>query len=506
MSLIFIFVLLKSIVSLIKNHSSIYIKFMFIKDFKKKCVAVIGDLMLDRYKFGSCSRISPEAPVQIVDIDANENLLGGAGNVAANLKKLNQDIILYSVLGKDATGNEIIKILKDLSIENSNILRDKSRLTSEKNRLIARNQQIVRFDNETTNPITEELSNKIFQLFIKDLKSNKIDAVIISDYGKGVLSDLLIQNIIKEAKNKSIPILCDPKGNDFKKYMGSTTITPNKKEASIASGINIVDKNSLHKAGKKLIKICNLQFLIITLSEDGIALFNDDKMTILSTNAKDIFDVSGAGDTVISAITFGLLNNFNLIKSCKFANLAAEIVISKFGTSTASIEEINSLTLNTKKNKIVDLNDLLKILEYKKLENKKIVFTNGCFDILHSGHVSFLEKASFLGDILIVGLNSDNSIRSLKGNKRPINIERDRAKVLSGLEVVNFIITFEEDTPIKLIEKISPDVLVKGEDYLDKNIIGADIVEGKGGEVKLVEFLEGRSTTAIINKIKNIYL
>ena len=472
---------------------------------EKRYVAVIGDLMLDRYKWGSCSRISAEAPVQIVDIYKNSNLLGGAGNVAANLKKLEIEPILYSVIGNDNSGKDLLELLNNFSINKSNLLIEEERKTSEKNRLIARNQQIVRFDDESIKTISQNFADKIFELFKKDIKSNIIDAVIISDYGKGVLTKSLIQNIIKESKNNSIPILCDPKGNDFRKYYGCTTITPNKNEISQATGIQIKDNKSLLEAGKKLIELCSLEFLIITLSEDGIALIQNDKLKILPSNAKDIYDVSGAGDTVISALTFSLLNNFSLSDSCKFANLAAEIVISKFGTSTASIKEINSLISPFEKTKVINLNKLLKkIKQYKKL-NKKIVFTNGCFDILHAGHVSYLEKASKFGDLLIVGLNSDHSVKLLKGEKRPINTETDRAKVLAALESVNHIVIFDEDTPGNLIKRILPDVLVKAEDYLNKTIIGSEIVNDNGGEVKLVEYIEDRSTTSIINKIKEIY-
>jgi len=325
--------------------------------------------------------------------------------------------------------------------------------------------------------------------------------VILSDYGKGVLTNSVVQEIIRIANSIGIKIIVDPKGSDYSKYTSAYLLTPNKKEASEATGINISDENSLKSALAYLKKSCKLNTSLITLSEDGIAIF-DDQFRSHPTVAKEVFDVTGAGDTVIAALGYALATKQDIDSAVVLANLAAGVVVGKIGSATASFEEIISyesmLHLSDSKENIISLRKFTKILKDLRKSKNKIVFTNGCFDILHVGHVKYLEKAKKLGDILIVGINSDSSISRLKGKTRPINSLNDRSHIIASLKSVDYVIPFDEDTPIDLITAIVPDILVKGADYKNKNVVG----EGIAKELVLIDFVEGRSTSNTISKIK----
>lgn len=463
---------------------------------KKPTILVVGDFMIDHYLWGGCERISPEAPVQVVDINSETSTLGGAGNVVLNLLALGADVDIATVLGDDETSKEIIKILTSLGIDTSLIEFENSRKTSKKTRIMATHQQVIRFDEESKYDISsineEALRVKIFK------NITKYDAILLSDYAKGVLTNSLTREIIKEAKKHNTYLLVDPKGSDYSKYSGATLLTPNKKEASIATNITIKDESSLFEAISKLKSDLNLDYSIITLSEDGVAIY-DDKLSVIPTVAREVYDVTGAGDTVLAALGVGLSLGYDICKSARFAISAAAVVVAKLGSATASIEEIQKyerrLNQNSFEEKIVDISELKEILAQTQ---KKVVFTNGCFDILHVGHATYLQKAKELGDILVVGLNSDRSIKSIKGESRPINNQNDRAILLSALSFVDYVIIFDEDTPYNLINELKPDILVKGADYKDKKVVGSDIVQ----EVVLIDFVDGKSTTNIINRIK----
>ena len=465
---------------------------------KNPNIAVIGDLMIDSYLWGKCERISPEAPVQVVNLEKRESLLGGAGNVANNLLALNANVYLYGVVGDDENAQEVAKILDQIKLPNRFLIQEKNRITTVKSRIMASKQQVLRLDSETTKPIKTLTEDKIFEKLKEDIEI--LDAIILSDYGKGVLTDRLTQLLIGLAKLKNKPILIDPKGDDYSKYKGATLLTPNKKEASIATKSLIYDDATLKKAGLQIKNECQLQYGIITLSEDGIAIF-DDEMTKIQTVAKEVYDVTGAGDTVIASLAFALCNELSIKDACNFANHAAAVVVGKIGSATATLKEIEAYekSINTynAKEKIQSLETITYIIKTLKNENKKIVFTNGCFDILHRGHASYLEQAASIGDVLIVGLNSDASVKRLKGDLRPINTLEDRAFLLAALSSTDFIVPFEEDTPYELIKLIEPDVLIKGSDYKGKDIIGSDIAK----EVVLIDYIEGKSTTNIIKKI-----
>lgn len=464
-------------------------------------ILVIGDLMIDHYIWAKCDRISPEAPVQIAEVKDENNRLGGACNVGNNLVSLGAKVSMCGVIGNDDTGKWLVKNLDLLGIDVQNIFIQPKRPTTKKTRVIVSNQQVLRVDKEDKSPISEEISKEIFSSI--EHKISDFDCVILSDYNKGVLNESLVQKIIKLARSENKLVLCDPKGNNFQKYKGATLLTPNKTEAQIATKITIEDDKSLTLALKALKKDSHLSIPLITLSEDGIALLDKKNQLIkIPTIAKEVYDVTGAGDTVIAALGFALSGGLDIYKSCEFANAAAAVVVGKVGSAVATHTEISqhlhSCTYNDTSDKILAKTSLLTMLH--SLKNKKIIFTNGCFDILHKGHVSYLQKAKKLGDILIVGLNSDASVKRLKGKGRPINTQDDRAYVLSGLECVDFVVIFDEDTPEDLIALISPDVLVKGKDYEGKTIAGTKYAK----EIKLIDFVDGKSTTNILKKAKLI--
>ena len=467
---------------------------------KKPNILVIGDLMIDHYLWGSCDRISPEAPVQVVNVKKESSVLGGAGNVINNLVTLGSVVDVISVIGNDSVANELKSLLEKIDVPTSNLVVENNRKTSKKSRLIASQQQVLRYDMESIDDINENSHKQIIQTLEKNI--NKYSSIILSDYGKGVLTTNLTKEIIKIANKNNIKVLVDPKGKDYSKYKGSYTLTPNKKEAMEATNIDIKDENSLIEALKSLKTQCNLEVSLITLSEQGIAIF-DDELTIKPTVAREVYDVTGAGDTVIASIAFALGNNLDIKDAIYFANLAAGVVVGKIGSATTTLDEIYEYEYSLHKSNStshIKTFDEIKTLS-SKLHNqgKKIVFTNGCFDILHVGHVKYLEVAKSYGDVLILGLNADSSVRKLKGPTRPINTQDDRAYILASLESVDYVVIFEEETPYELIKLIKPHVLVKGGDYEGKEVVGQDIAD----ELKLVQFVDGKSTTNTIKRIQN---
>jgi len=460
---------------------------------------VIGDLMIDQYLWGSCERISPEAPVQVINVDRESTVLGGAGNVVNNLKKLGAHVDVISVVGNCEISHELRSLLSDIEVDKKYLITQKNRISSKKSRIIASQQQVVRYDRESSDDIDLESQNTIIETFKKIVKSYEV--ILLSDYGKGVLTNKLTQSLINISKKYNRKVLIDPKGMDYLKYKGAYSLTPNKKEASEATKINIVDDDSLTKAIMQLKSICDLDVSLITLSENGIAIY-DHELRTHPTIAKEVFDVTGAGDTILASLGFAIACEFGIDEAVAFANLAAGVVVGKIGSSTATLNEIieyeSSLNKSSSDKHIKTRVEIATLSEELKSKRKRIVFTNGCFDLLHAGHISFLETAKSFGDVLIVGLNSDRSVTALKGKERPINIQEDRAYILAALEVVDYVVIFDEDTPYELIKAIKPHTLVKGGDYKGKEVIGQDIAD----ELKLVEFVDGKSSTHTIDKIK----
>ena len=470
------------------------------KLYKKPTILVIGDLMIDHYLWGSCDRISPEAPVQIVNVKKESLVLGGAGNVINNLRAMNSNVDVISVIGKDDVANELKTLLNQIEVSSEMLIVENSRKTSKKSRLIASQQQVLRYDMESVEDILQNSEKEIIEKLSINIK--KYDSIILSDYGKGVLTTNLTKTIIKIANENKVKVLVDPKGKDYSKYRGAYTLTPNKKEAIEATNIEIKDNSSLELAIKQIKESCDLEVALITLGENGIALFDYD-LKIQPTVAKEVYDVTGAGDTVIASIAFALANNLNIQEAVNFANLAAGVVVSKLGSATVTLDEIyeyeSSLHKSNSSSHIKTFAEIEKLAKDFHKKNKKIVFTNGCFDILHVGHVKYLEIAKSYGDILIVGVNSNDSVQKLKGLNRPINTQEDRAYILASLESVDYVVIFEEETPYELIKLIQPHTLVKGGDYEGKDVVGQDIVN----ELKLVQFVDGKSTTKIIQRIQN---
>ena len=463
-------------------------------------ILVVGDLMIDHYLWGSSERISPEAPVQVVNVDSESTVLGGAGNVINNLNALGAVVDVISVIGECETSKELKDLLCDIKIETQYLITQKNRVTSKKSRIIAAQQQVVRYDRESTSEINNKSQVAILKVFKKIV--NNYDVILLSDYGKGVLTFELTQSLISIANENKKKLLVDPKGLDYSKYKGAYLLTPNKKEASEATNIIIKDNESLTQSIRILKDQIDLTVSLITLSEKGVAIF-DNELRIHPTVAREVFDVTGAGDTILASLGFALSCNKNIDEAIKFANLASGVVVGKIGSATATLNEIieyeSSLNKSTSDEHIKTWDEISSIISELKNNDKKIVFTNGCFDILHIGHVKYLEKAKNFGDILILGLNSDDSTHRLKGKNRPINTQDDRAYILASLEVVDYVVIFNEDTPLDLIKLIKPDVLVKGGDYEGKEVVGQDIAK----ELKLVQFIDAKSTSKTIKKIRN---
>ena len=458
-------------------------------------ILVIGDVMLDEYWFGNCNKISPEAPVPVTNITNKNFKVGGAGNVALNLAEINSNVALVSTIGKDVEGKIIKKILNNKNID-LNFKEVDGCQTIKKLRIFSKHHQMIRLDFESKK---EKYKIKLDNKLKKKIDNHKL--VLISDYEKGSLIE--VKKIINYAKLKSKLIIIDPKGNDFSKYKGASILTPNIYEFTQIVGV-IKNKSMLIKKARDLIKKNSLIGLLITQGKNGMTFVSKDKVIHKNSLVQDIYDVTGAGDTVIAIFSAYLNLGKTYEESMDMANIAASIVIKKIGTSTASKKEIYEIyeLKNKKPNKKIYISnsDILQKVETIKKRNKKIILTNGCFDVIHAGHIHLLENAKKLGDFLIVAINSDKSIKALKGNNRPINKLSARIEVLKALACVDLIVTFDELTPLKIIKMISPDYLVKGGDYKIKDVIGAAIVKANKGKVKIIKIKKGFSTTKILQR------
>lgn len=468
---------------------------------------VVGDLMLDEYLWGKAERISPEAPVQVVDVRREDLRLGGAGNVVNNLAAYGCNVAICSVIGGDENGTHLRHVFTGKGVDVSGVFEDPMRMTSKKTRVLAANQQIVRIDRETREEISPELEERVLA-FVRD-PANRWDIILISDYGKGVLTPAVIRGVIAAARERGIRVVVDPKGNDYAKYRGADIITPNRKEAEVASRISITDAESLSRAAATLLAEGEYRAVLITRSSEGMSLFPRNGSEVhIPTVAREVYDVTGAGDTVVATLGIGLACGLGFDEAARLANVAAGIAVGKVGTSTVSPEEIIGSIRHEHQDsdtKIKNLDVLASIIEAEKRSGKRVAFTNGCFDLLHVGHVKYLQKARSYGDLLVLGLNSDDSIRRLKGEKRPLIGQSERAHILAALDCVDYVVIFDEDTPMRLLETLRPHVLVKGGDYTPDRVVGKDLVESYGGRIELVAFVDGRSTTNIIEKILQNY-
>ncbi len=468
---------------------------------ESKSVLVIGDVMLDIYYNGEICRISPEAPVPVFRKKSERSVLGGAANVASNLAAVGQIVSVLTVIGEDENGRKILQYFANKHI-NTNLVMRQNRDTTVKVRFLANNnQQIMRLDIENTEEITADTGRTLLSQLEKEI--DKFQLIVISDYLKGLLSYEFLQKILEIAKSKGIPAIVDVKGEDAEKYRNAYLLKPNLKELQDLTNMEVETKEDIIKASSYLRKRCGCQYILTTCGAKGMILTGDDYIYDIPAVGKDVFDVTGAGDTVIAYIAACIANGFQMEDSVDIANFAAGIQVAKVGTSDVSIQEVREYLVTQKGETVHKILKAETIQSFRNIyKDKKIVFTNGCFDILHIGHIRYLKQASLLGDTLVVGLNSDTSVKRLKGTKRPVNSQEDRAELLCALSFVDYVVVFEEDTPYELIKKIQPDVLVKGGDYDKDAVVGKDVVEARGGNLVLIPYVEGKSTTGIIDKIR----
>ena len=466
-----------------------------IPDFSSTRVVVAGDVMLDRYLFGSTGRISPEAPVPVVHVQETDDRPGGAANVAVNLAALGASTSLVGVVGKDAAADALLGIMQARGIDCAFATAD-DRPTITKTRVQSRGQQLIRLDEENSRPMPGGALTDVLQGIV-----NGAGAVVLSDYGKGALSD--VAAMIRVCREAGVPVLVDPKGTDFGQYRGATIMTPNQSEFEAVAGRCESDDELVERA-IDLMQQLELGALLVTRSEKGMLLIeNGSEPLFLSTQAREVYDVTGAGDTVIATLAGALACGQSLGSAAAVANLAAGLVVRKIGVATVTTGELAAALHQRGQGGggLVDLDALLALVDEARDRDERIIMTNGCFDVLHAGHVSYLEEAKSLGDRLIIAVNDDDSVKRLKGPDRPINALEDRLLVLAGLAAVDWVVPFSEDTPAKLIEAVLPDVLVKGGDYKPEEIAGAREVLQNGGEVRILSFRDGHSSSRIIDRL-----
>ncbi|MGD9975159.1 MAG: bifunctional D-glycero-beta-D-manno-heptose-7-phosphate kinase/D-glycero-beta-D-manno-heptose 1-phosphate adenylyltransferase HldE [Desulfatirhabdiaceae bacterium] len=481
-----------------------------LKRLSKTRIMVIGDVMLDRYIWGEVSRISPEAPVPVVRIRKRSETPGGAGNVAANLSGLECRVTLLGVCGMDAMGERLESILRSRKIE-TRLIPDDHRPTITKTRIMAQGQQLFRLDEEEPDALGEKTVTALWDFFREKIET--VDGVILSDYGKGIFkTEKLCQDMIRECRKRMIPVIVDPKGTDWARYGGATCITPNTAELELAVGKQFEENESdLIDAARILRHHLEIDHLLVTRGAKGMILIqSDDESIRIPARAREVFDVSGAGDTVIATLTAGLALGLSFVDASRLANMAAGVVVGKLGTQPVLQAELmdtlryaDQVQPDCCAGKIASLDAAQIQIKAWQTAGNRIVFTNGCYDLLHPGHIHLLNQSRMLGDRLVVGLNTDASVRRLKGDSRPIVTERDRAAILGALSSVDMVVLFDEDTPLLLIAALQPDILVKGNDYRLDQVVGRDVVEAYGGQVCLVPLLQGYSTTGIVERMKD---
>ncbi|MCI5049323.1 MAG: D-glycero-beta-D-manno-heptose-7-phosphate kinase [Rickettsiales bacterium] len=470
-------------------------------------VLCIGDIMLDRFVYGSVSRISPEAPIPVISRDSEKRMLGGCGNVARNLVSLGAQACLISVIGDDAIGKQLTALVAEEDKLVPYLITEKDRITTEKTRFVSGTQQLLRCDLETKEAIQADTIKTLKQLIEEELPN--YDVVILSDYGKGVLQDTLIEHIIALANKLDKPVFIDPKRKDLSTYKQATLISPNLNELAQASQKEAIKTDAeIVESAAALIKDNQLQHMLVTRGQDGMSMISaNGDVTHIQAQAKEVYDVSGAGDTVIATLACAHAVGVSIENAARIANIAAGIVVGRMGTATIHRTDIKTAlytheTVHSQA-KILPIDIASDSAESWRHQNLSIGFTNGCFDVLHVGHLQSLRDAKSHCDRLIVGINSDASVKRLKGESRPINNEMDRAMLLAALDCVDMVVIFRDDTPINLIETFKPDVLMKGADYTKETVVGADIVEGYGGRIELLPLRDGYSSTQVIEKVQS---
>jgi D-beta-D-heptose 7-phosphate kinase/D-beta-D-heptose 1-phosphate adenosyltransferase len=474
---------------------------------------VVGDLMLDRYIWGDAERISQEAPVILLRADRREERLGGASSVAAMVRGLGGQVMLAGIVGDDADGARMRQMLGDIHVNLDSVVTDCERHSTVKERYVGRAQhrhpqQIIRVDYEERRAISDLVCERILRSVTQQLANT--DVVLVSDYGKGVCTPHLLQSIIREAKARNIRVIADPiRGRDYRHYRGCSAITPNRLEAGLATGRVLNEMADVWQSAQELQENLDLEAAIITLDKDGMAIHHQDgRAKHFPTRPRQVYDITGAGDMVMSVLGMALASGADYEQSIQIANIAGGLEVEKIGVALVSREEIladlmaTSQAVATNSSKIMSLEALSLELDYRRRLGQRIVFTNGCFDVLHAGHVQYLQEARAQGDVLVVGLNSDQSVRMLKGKTRPVQTLSARSLILTELRTVDFVTVFNDATPMHLIEVIRPDVLVKGADYAKDEIVGAKFVESYGGRVHRATLHHGHSTTSIIERMR----
>ncbi len=474
-------------------------------------ILLVGDFMLDVYTYGDALRISPEAPVPVLKVTRTEYSCGGAGSVATDVTAMGGEVFCLGVIGNDQNAEILKQKLSDVGVDTAGLITTDNRPTTTKHRLIGlaqhrHQQQLFRLDHEEDKPLTEQQNEKILSLYLEKLK--QADIVCLQDYNKGLLSESLCQRMIGLATSQNKKVLVDPyRSNDYSKYSGATLITPNREETSLAVGFEIKTIENAKKAAAQLAEKLKLKAVVITLDKEGAYLWTEKTNEIIPTRARNVYDVTGAGDMVLAALAITIAAKCDYKTAVQLSNIAGGIEVEKFGVATVTIEEIINEIMGEnrgKNGKIRSAESLKTELNWHRKQNETIIFTNGCFDVLHRGHIEYLKFCKTKGNIVVVGLNSDKSVKQIKGPKRPVNNQHDRAAVLAAMESVDYITIFEENDPLKLIEKVKPDILIKGKDWENKGVVGQEFVESYGGKVVLAELVEGKSTTATIEKINSL--
>ena len=484
----------------------------FVSRWQRRKIVVAGDFMLDHYIYGHADRLSPDAPVPVLSVQRQEHKPGGAANVCLDLLALHCDVVCLGVVGRDDNATLLRRQLEIAGCDVSGLVNVDDRPTTVKQNLVGlaqhrHPQKMFRVDLEKKLPIDDQAAQEILKQAAIALQG--ASALCLEDYNKGVLTPDLCRQLIELARSMNVPVMVDPAAiSDYRKYTGAATITPNRTEASLATDIKCdgADQATLETLGRKLLDSLKLDTVVLTLDKQGAMLLERDKTPVLvPTVARQVYDVTGAGDMVLAMLAAARANGADWLTAVELANVAAGLEVERFGVVPIELDEIMLSLLQQQSmnlGKIRQIEQLLPELAAYRKQGRKIAFTNGCFDILHAGHVSFLREARALGDILVVGVNSDDSIRRIKGPERPVNQQSDRLMVLSELESISYLVVFDKDTPEDLLQAIRPDVLVKGGDYSRDGVVGGDFVESYGGKVEVVGLVKGRSTTNIIGKIR----
>jgi D-beta-D-heptose 7-phosphate kinase / D-beta-D-heptose 1-phosphate adenosyltransferase len=464
---------------------------------------VAGDLVVDRYVFGDVDRVSPEAPIQVLRVAGEERRLGGAANVAHNLHALGARPSALGCIGADAAGTWLSRALGDVAT--TRLITVADRPTTEKTRFLSRSrsQQLLRVDLEETAPLSPPLEARAIEAADEALDGQ--EALVLSDYGKGFLSPKLLARLLAGARRRRIPVFVDPKGPDWTRYRGATWAMPNRSEAAAATGLALRSDAELEEAATRLIADLALEGVAITLGSDGMLVKRRGAPAErVCAFFRPVYDVTGAGDTAIAAFTLAIVSGIEPVAAASIASLAASVVVGKVGTATASREElVDAVSGRPREPKIVTAAELRRAIESRRRLGQRVVFTNGCFDLLHAGHVGFLRFARAQGDLLVVAVNDDRSVRRNKGSLRPVQPLADRMEILASIEPVDYVVAFGEKTPLRLVRELRPDVLVKGEDWRERGVVGAADVESWGGRVVLAPLLAGRSTTRVIERVRS---